>query len=102
VAFFLEASFLGVLLFGRRLVPRCAHVFAAIMVDFDTLRRLDSPGEQLHADAPGFHHDVRCDRGSVNAARRTARRSPEALDYAHLKEARPRAVSCTALDGLAH
>ncbi len=27
-AFFLEAAFLGVLLFGRRLVPRWAHVFS--------------------------------------------------------------------------
>ena len=36
-AFFLEASFLGVLLFGRRLVPRWAHFFAAIMVAFGTL-----------------------------------------------------------------
>ena len=36
-AFFLEASFLGVLLFGRRLVPRWMHFFAAIMVAFGTL-----------------------------------------------------------------
>src|SRR5215470_14429871 len=31
-AFFLEAGFLGVLLFGRKLVPQWAHVFAAAMV----------------------------------------------------------------------
>jgi cytochrome d ubiquinol oxidase subunit I len=37
MAFFLEASFLGVLLFGRRLVPTWAHFFAAIMVAFGTL-----------------------------------------------------------------
>ncbi len=37
MAFFLEASFLGVLLFGRRLVPSWAHFFAAIMVAFGTL-----------------------------------------------------------------
>jgi cytochrome d ubiquinol oxidase subunit I len=37
MAFFLEASFLGVLLFGRRLVPRWAHFFAAIMVAAGTL-----------------------------------------------------------------
>ena len=37
MAFFLEASFLGVLLFGRRLVPRWAHFLAAIMVAFGTL-----------------------------------------------------------------
>ena len=37
MAFFLEASFLGVLLFGRRLVPTWAHFFAALMVAFGTL-----------------------------------------------------------------
>jgi cytochrome bd ubiquinol oxidase subunit I len=37
MAFFLEASFLGVLLFGRRLVPPWAHFFAASMVAFGTL-----------------------------------------------------------------
>jgi cytochrome bd ubiquinol oxidase subunit I len=37
MAFFLEASFLGVLLFGRRLVPPWAHFFAALMVAFGTL-----------------------------------------------------------------
>ena len=36
-AFFLEASFLGVLLFGRRLVPQWAHVFAAVTVATGTL-----------------------------------------------------------------
>jgi cytochrome d ubiquinol oxidase subunit I len=37
MAFFLESSFLGVLLFGRKLVPSWAHFFAAIMVAFGTL-----------------------------------------------------------------
>ena len=37
MAFFLEATFLGVLLFGRRLVPAWAHFFAALMVAFGTL-----------------------------------------------------------------
>ena len=37
MAFFLEASFLGVLLFGRALVPRWAHFFAALMVASGTL-----------------------------------------------------------------
>jgi cytochrome bd ubiquinol oxidase subunit I len=37
MAFFLEASFLGVLLFGRELVPRWAHFVAAIMVALGTL-----------------------------------------------------------------
>lgn len=36
-AFFLEAAFLGVLLFGRDLVPRWAHFFAALMVAAGTL-----------------------------------------------------------------
>ncbi|HET6184137.1 MAG TPA: cytochrome ubiquinol oxidase subunit I [Acetobacteraceae bacterium] len=37
MAFFLEASFLGVLLFGRKLVPAWAHFFAALMVAGGTL-----------------------------------------------------------------
>ncbi|MDB5572360.1 MAG: hypothetical protein JWN93_3543 [Hyphomicrobiales bacterium] len=37
MAFFLEAAFLGVLLFGRDLVPRWAHFFAALMVAAGTL-----------------------------------------------------------------
>ena len=36
-AFFLEASFLGILLFGRERVPRPAHFFAALMVALGTL-----------------------------------------------------------------
>jgi cytochrome d ubiquinol oxidase subunit I len=36
-AFFLEAAFLGVLLFGRKLVPAWAHFIAALMVAFGTL-----------------------------------------------------------------
>jgi cytochrome d ubiquinol oxidase subunit I len=36
-AFFLEAAFLGVLLFGRKLVPRWVHFFAAVMVAAGTL-----------------------------------------------------------------
>jgi cytochrome d ubiquinol oxidase subunit I len=35
-AFFLEASFLGVLLFGRKLVPPIVHCLAAILVAFGT------------------------------------------------------------------
>lgn len=37
MAFFLEAAFLGVLLFGRRLVPAWAHLVAAVMVAVGTL-----------------------------------------------------------------
>ena len=36
-AFFLEAAFLGVLLFGRKLVPPWAHLVAALMVAAGTL-----------------------------------------------------------------
>ena len=36
-AFFLEASFLGVMLFGRNLVPRWAHFVSALMVALGTL-----------------------------------------------------------------
>ena len=37
MAFFLEATFLGVLLFGRKLVPAWAHFLAACMVAIGTL-----------------------------------------------------------------
>jgi cytochrome d ubiquinol oxidase subunit I len=36
-AFFLEAAFLGVLLFGRKLVPQWAHFVSALMVALGTL-----------------------------------------------------------------
>ncbi len=36
-AFFLEATFLGVLLFGRKLVPRWVHFLSAVMVALGTL-----------------------------------------------------------------
>lgn len=36
-AFFLESAFLGVLLFGRTLVPRWAHVMSALLVALGTL-----------------------------------------------------------------
>jgi len=36
-AFFLEAGFLGIMLFGRKLVPQWAHFFASIMVASGTL-----------------------------------------------------------------
>jgi len=36
-AFFLEAGFLGVLLFGRKLLPPWAHFFSALMVALGTL-----------------------------------------------------------------
>src|SRR5260221_9075651 len=37
MAFFLEASFLGVVIFGRSRVPRWAHLGATVMVAFGTL-----------------------------------------------------------------
>lgn len=36
-AFFLEAAFLGVLLFGRKLVPQWAHAMSAVLVALGTL-----------------------------------------------------------------
>jgi cytochrome d ubiquinol oxidase subunit I len=36
-AFFLEAAFLGVLLFGRKLVPQWTHFVAALLVTLGTL-----------------------------------------------------------------
>jgi cytochrome bd ubiquinol oxidase subunit I len=36
-AFFLEAAFLGILLFGRKLVPQWAHAFSAVMVALGTV-----------------------------------------------------------------
>jgi len=36
-AFFLEAGFLGIMLFGRKLVPQWAHFFASVMVASGTL-----------------------------------------------------------------
>src|SRR5690606_20134144 len=36
-AFFLEAAFLGVLLFGRKLVPPWAHFLSAVLVAVGTL-----------------------------------------------------------------
>ena len=55
-AFFLEAAFLGVLLFGRKLVPQWAHFASAIMVALGTLLVdvLDPRREQLDADAGGL------------------------------------------------
>jgi len=37
MAFFLEAAFLGVMLFGRRLVPAWAHLISSLMVAIGTL-----------------------------------------------------------------
>ncbi|HKO87329.1 MAG TPA: cytochrome ubiquinol oxidase subunit I [Burkholderiales bacterium] len=37
MAFFLEAAFLGILLFGRALVPKWAHFASAVIVAFGTL-----------------------------------------------------------------
>ena len=63
VAFFLEAGFLGVLLFGRKLVPRWDRVDGrprhAVLGVLDPLR------EQLDADAAGLHDGrwpIRCGR----------------------------------------
>ena len=53
IAFFLEAGFLGILLFGRKLVPPWVHLFAAVMVGCGhaVLVVLDPVGQQLDAYA---------------------------------------------------
>ncbi len=55
-AFFLEAGFLGIMLFGRERVPRGVHLFATAMVALGTadLHLLDPRGQQLHADPGRF------------------------------------------------
>ena len=56
MAFFLEAAFLGVLLFGRKLVPPWAHFIAALMVALGTLfSAFDSRDKQLDADPRRLH-----------------------------------------------
>ena len=52
-AFFLEAAFLGIMLFGWKRVPRGMHFFATCMVALGTpdLGLLDPVGQQLDADA---------------------------------------------------
>ena len=56
-AFFLEASFLGVLLFGRKLVPAWLHFFSGLMVAagilFSTFRIL--PVNSWMQTPQGFH-----------------------------------------------
>ena len=53
-AFFLEAGFLGIMLFGWKRVPKWVHFFATCMVALGTadLGLLDPVGQQLDAD-PG-------------------------------------------------
>ena len=60
-AFFLESAFLGVLLFGRKLVPRWAHFVAALMVAGGTLFSVFwiLADQQLDADAGGLRDDRR-------------------------------------------
>ena len=71
-AFFLEAAFLGVLLFGRKLVPRWAHFVAAADggARHAVLLVLDPGGQQLDADAGGLR-----DRSTAASSRRLDRRS---------------------------
>ena len=67
-AFFLEAGFLGVMLFGMERVGRGLHFFATLMVAVGTLHLglLDPVGQQLDADARRLRHQrrrpVRCRR----------------------------------------
>ena len=60
-AFFLEATFLGVLLFGRKLVPPAMHFVAAVLVAdrHAVVGVLDSGHQQLDADAGRLRDDRR-------------------------------------------
>ena len=60
-AFFLEAGFLGVMLFGMKRVGRRLHFFATLMVAVGTLHLgvLDPVGQQLDADAGRLRHQRR-------------------------------------------
>ena len=70
VAFFLEATFLGVLLFGWNRVPPWLHTLSAVAVAVGTtaLGVLDPVGQQLDADA-GRIRDARWRRLSARLAR---------------------------------
>ena len=65
-AFFLEAGFLGVMLFGMQRVGPGLHFFATLMVAFGTLHLglLDPVGQQLDAHAGRLRHQR---RGPVRA-----------------------------------
>jgi cytochrome bd ubiquinol oxidase subunit I len=61
-AFFLEATFLGILLFGRNLVPRPLHVAAAYMVSLGTLIStfwILSANSWMHTPAGFIYEDGR-------------------------------------------
>ena len=98
-AFFLEAAFLGVLLFGRKLVPPWAHFFAALMVAarHAVLDVLDPVRQQLDADAGG----LRAGRRPVRARRTgwrssSTRRSPTGSPTPSRRSTSPPASSCSA------
>ena len=59
-AFFLEAGFLGVMLFGMNRVGAGLHFFATLMVAVGTCitRFLDPERQQLDADAHGLRHQA--------------------------------------------
>ena len=77
-AFFLEAAFLGVLLFGRKLVPQWVHFASAVIVAVGhaLLRVLDPRRQQLDADA-----------GRLRDRRRPVH--PDELDRSHLQPVVP-------------
>ena len=74
-AFTLEAGFLGVLLFGRNLVPRWAHFAAAMLVAFGTLLStfwilvtnswMQTPGGYQHRQRPLLSHQLDCRSSST-------------------------------------
>ncbi len=73
-AFFLEAAFLGVLLFGRKLVPQWAHVMSAVLVALGPLGRDgEHPLDQrpVLGMAQGCVGEQRVDGGQAVVAVRT-------------------------------
>ena len=77
-AFFLEATFLGVLLFGRKLVPPAMHFVAAVLVAVRhaVVVVLDPRHQQLDADAGRLR-----DRSTAASSRRTGSRSSSARRF---------------------
>jgi hypothetical protein len=75
--FLLEATFLGVMLFGWRRVRRKLHFFATCMVALGTLDLdvLDHRGEQLDAHAAGFRSSTACSSRRTGGTSCSIRRS---------------------------
>ena len=81
-AFFLEAAFLGVLLFGRKLVPPWTYFASALMVALGTLGLAEKLTNQARAKNAGIESRMRWARrvhGKLSWAGDRHRRYPDAL-----------------------